>query len=224
MLSNVETGYHLRYEPEFQNIRGKAVVIVGDSAGIGRAVAGLLAGYGARVFFAARTPAELSSALAAVEQEGGEWDGIVVNLSQEVEIQRLFDLASRRMGKIDVLVIPPALNEEGLHLMCMQEAIHRMQSGARIINIEVPGIFPRAEWTAARSMTAALRREANDLGVRVTLIEPGTADYRNLSSASSPISDVLDAKDVAQCVYEILLQPFGSDVIFIPGQFRGPAL
>lgn len=220
MLSNVETGYHLNYNPEFQNIRGKAVVIIGDSAGIGRAVAGLLAGYGARIFFAARTSAELSSALSAVEQEGGEWDGIVVNLSQEDEIRRLFDLAWRRMGRIDVLVIPPAINEEGLQHMCMQEAIHRMHSGARIINIEMPDYFPKSLHTPSRSMTAALRREANEQGIHVTLMEPGTADYRDLRAAS----DGLDAKDVAQYVYESLTQPFGSDVIFVPGKFVGPAL
>ncbi len=106
----------------------------------------------------------------------------------------------------------------------MQEAIHRMQSGARIITIEMPGLFPKVQLSpssmSSRSFSGALRREASELGIHVTLIEPGMSDYRDQKMGS----DVLDANDVAQYVYESLLQPFGSDVIFIPGQFQGPAL
>lgn len=142
MMSDVETRVPLRYRSQIQNMRGKAVVIVGDSAGIGRAAAEMLAEGGARIFFAARTPAELSRALAALEQEGSEWDGIVVNFSQQGEVRHLFDLALHRMGKIDALILPPAANDEGLQRLCEEEATQHLRSGTRIINIETADLLP----------------------------------------------------------------------------------
>lgn len=85
-------------------LSGKVAVITGASTGIGRATFEIFAREGARVVGAARTPAVLDEALAAVKSAGG--DGMVVagDLSLESNCDALIDAAMSTYGKLDILV------------------------------------------------------------------------------------------------------------------------
>ncbi len=126
---------------------------------------------------------------------------------------------------------------EHCHNLCLEEAIKRMHprgeknSAGQIINIHLPPLqipltgpqtsfAPYPSLAEVRRISAALRRQAYELGIQVTLIEPA----ERLDSAPGDASSVLQADDVARCVYDSLIQPFGMDLIFLHGQVQSPLL
>jgi 3-oxoacyl-[acyl-carrier protein] reductase len=244
MLWNVETGIKAQYEPGIMGIRGKTVVIVGNTAGLSQATAALLAQYGAPVFLAADSHTELSRMRNMIARVGGEADGMVVDLCRPEEVQRFFDQAGSWLGHIDAVVSfltmesqPNAsvFRAENQRLACqnmvMQEAIHKIsnKSAGQIIYVgparhamtDQVGRAGRATNAARtpdveRNTAAALRRQAMEMGIRVTLIQPRAGSMDEPGSADS----VLRAEDVAGYVLESLSQPFGVDVIYLPGQLE----
>jgi hypothetical protein len=222
MVSIMDSAYRPRPEVPARLLRGKTVVIAGDAAGVGRATAALLVEKGAKVFFAVRSPTELSAAFADIAKTGGEWDGMVVNFYDPNAIGYFFDQAERRLGKIDVLInalandMLPVTGAPGLpnadqtpQSQCVQEALRRMNNRreSSVINIRVDG---------QANLPAHLRRTAREQGIRMTAIEPGTAAVYGPGNAP----EAARPEDVARCVYDSLIQPFGVDVIFLRGQVQ----
>lgn len=210
MLSNVETGYKLRYGPDAQDLQGKTIIVVGGAANTARLTAAMLASEGARLYIAAATEADLQAALSEVRQIGGEADGQVVDFSSRSAIGRFFDAAENRFGHIHALVNYYALDEtplddpaavEECQNACLQESILHMQ-GEKYC--QVVNIGQGKSGQTGRSITAALRRQAKELGIRVTLIEPGE---------TFPVAYQSEA--IAQCVLDSLVQPYGVDIIFM---------
>lgn len=222
MLSNVETSYKTQFGPDARDIRGMTILVVGDARGIGRITSTLLAEHGAQVFFASQNTSSLKSALETIRQDGGQADGMVIDFNQADAIQRCFEEAERRCGPVLALVSAltgecaqrlPDLPDTEKHLEHLQnaftqEALMRLQgvSRAQIINIGQIKHDP-----AARSQAAGLRRQAGEVGIRVTMIEPGDTQ-----------PDC--AGDVARCVLGSLVQPFGVDAIFLYEQGSQPVL
>jgi NADP-dependent 3-hydroxy acid dehydrogenase YdfG len=231
MISNLLPTHKYPYQSEMQNIRGKAVVIIDDAGGIGCATAALLAEKGAKIFFAAQTPADLNAFLLKVGSVGGDVGGIVVDLSSPEGIQWFFEQAEARLGRIDVLVNHQAFSMNGAPIsrqnLYVQEAMARMpgSGSGHIINVGLPapasplnvidaGFIPVTGPYKPRAVSAALRRKASELGIRVTSIEPG-AGRAEFSAGSQSLAD----EDIARCVYESLIQPHGIDVIVMKGQY-----
>lgn len=203
MLSNVENRSLAQFGPGAEDIRGKTVVVVGDAVGFGREISMQLAAHGACVFLGARDTAELGAALAAIRQAGGEARGMVLDPRHPGSLGQLFALAERSgpvRGVVSCLAWDPDWSD--CQNACTQEAIARLQGKSRAQIIQV-GPAKYAE-DAARGLASALRRQASEQGIRVTLIEPGEG--------------LLDAQDAARCVLDSLIQPFGMDVIFLPAR------
>ena len=233
MLSDTETNERYPYHLEMQNIRGKSIVIVGNISGAGRATALMLAELGAKVFVAARSSEELNLFLTQVSLTGGRADGITVDLCRPESIRRFYEQAERRMGQIDVVVNYLAdgsdlpVDPEACQNLSMQHAIMHMQAQSKghIINVggktpERASLIPVTGKVSARGVAAALRRQANEAGIRVTLISPGAVSARRPSYNEQIISP----EDVARCVYSTLIEPSGGDVVFLHGHFPAQAL
>lgn len=225
MLSNTETNERYPYHLEMQNIRGKSIVIVGDASSAGRATAMMLAELGAKVFVSAQNADELNALLSDLTLAGGRAEGIVVALCRPESVRRFFEEAERRLGRIDVVVNFMAAGDdlpvdpEACQNLSMEQAIMHMQvyGKGHIINLsgrstERASLIPVTGKVSARGVAAALRHQANELGLRVTLIESGFAD------------EELSAGDIARCVYSSLIEPSGGDVIFLNGRFPAHTL
>jgi NAD(P)-dependent dehydrogenase (short-subunit alcohol dehydrogenase family) len=213
MISEIKTSAGLMQNLALQNIQGKVVVIAGGATGLGLATAQFLARRGARVFITAHTQEELSAALQDAPEH--ELSGQVDNSSRPESIKKIFQVVEHTLGSVDILISHAAgmmdqqlIDAESYRNLWMQEAIECMQKRGKghIIHIN-PLSGQIRNWAASsrnHNMAAALRRQARELGIRVTSIEPASQD--------------LAFEEVAQCVYESLVQPFRMDVIFLQAQ------
>jgi NADP-dependent 3-hydroxy acid dehydrogenase YdfG len=209
MLTHVETSVQQPFSQKIKKLQGKTVVIVGDASAIGHATAALLASEGARVHLAASSDSELRKAAAAGANEGGGIDGQVVEPGISAEVRRFFEKAQAWLGHIDAVVSfitlenKPEDDQDMIQLLWTQEAIPylKMDGCGQIIHLDsARNKIQAADALSDRSMVAALRRQARELGIRVTLIEP---DFE--------IGDPRAEDAAAHAVLATLEQPFGVD-------------
>jgi NADP-dependent 3-hydroxy acid dehydrogenase YdfG len=237
------------YLPE--TVAGKNIVITGGTAGIGRATAVLLAQLGANVFIAGRTAEHLENTLkeANEKQYPGKFQGIVADLSTKEGIAELFTEIDQRFTRLDVFINNAALAAEGIdkgsfdewqdvvqsnllnYIACSHEAFTRMKEhkAGHIINVgSMSADIKKAGssvYTATKSgiqgFTESLRKEVNEAGIKVTLIEPGLVgtDMPENSAEEQQQQQqeqkMLKTEDIAAAVYYTLIQPKRCDVVDI---------
>lgn len=232
MFFHIESGRERQHNFEPLSVRGKAVMIVGGATEIGRATASLLAGRGARVFVTANNSTELRAVLKEVCQLGDEVHGMVVHFDHPEDIRQVFDEAERRLGGIDILVnhlgdADICLDAQNCQDWCTEEGIAHMQARGKghIINIGLPvsgqaAAASKIPVTGASSLltsiTSALRRQASELGIRMTTIESGVGSGREPAVGEASLLP----EDIARCVYDSIIQPFPVDLVLVRGRVQ----
>jgi len=238
------------FYPDQQNtVEGLAILVTGGSAGIGRAVASLLARQGANVLITGRDPAHLESALAEIsnQQIKGSIAGITVDLATKEGVEAAFNEVDSRFGKLDVLINNAALAFQSItegvyeeweqvirtnllgYMACTWHAVDKMrpnQSG-HIINIGSMSADVREKGSSVyvgtksgiQGFTETLRKEVNELGIKVSLIEPGgvITELHGMNDEQlkekEEKQEMLLAEDIARAVLYALTQPARCDVV-----------
>ena len=179
------------------NLAGRKAIVTGGTTGIGRAIAVLLASYGAKVFTCGRTPDHLDDALQRIG-EVGEGDGISVDLAKPGDVERFFAAADSYLGGLDIAVINAAVPAESLadtsaedtryqletnfvaYVVTAQQAARRMTAGSDIVFIGSMSAVSRggssiyvAAKTGVQGFATSLRQELAERDIKVGLIEPG---------------------------------------------------
>jgi NAD(P)-dependent dehydrogenase (short-subunit alcohol dehydrogenase family) len=85
------------------HFKGKVVVITGAGSGMGRSMANLFAGHGAKVVAGDWHAASLDEVVAEVRAAGGEITGVQGNVAVKEDCERLIDSAVATYGGVDVL-------------------------------------------------------------------------------------------------------------------------
>lgn len=230
-------------------LKGKRVLITGGSTGVGRATASLLAAEGCRVFICGRDPNHLQDAIAAVTAEGGDIGGIAIDVGDEEGIESLFNAVDAWMGGLDILVLNAGVGAHGeltsmthkecrhvvavnlvSYICCALEAFKRMkgQGGQVIMTGSMSAEVFEGEASVyvstkagIRGFAYSLRKEANPLGIRVSLIEPGTIGSDMVDESPEEQRRMqeelrmLNAEDVARSILFVLSQPERCDIIKI---------
>ncbi len=199
-------------------LEGKVAVITGASTGIGLATAQRFVSEGASVYITGRRQRELD---AAVRQIGENVTGVLSDVSNLADLDRLYTLVQQQHGKIDVLFanagggeLAPlgAISEEhfdktfstnvkGL-LFSVQKALPLLQDGSSIILTASTTSIKGGEASSVYSATkAAVRSFARtwtiDLKarkIRVNAISPGpinTPGLRGLGQTKEQSEQIL---------------------------------
>jgi len=231
-----------------QNIDRKRIVITGGTTGIGKATAILLASLGGHVFVFGRDEADFQKAIEDIKaQAEGNVFGITGDISKKEDVQLICKEIDNTLGGIDILINNAALPAEGItdedydnikyvletnvlgYMAFTKEAILRMkdQKSGHIVNIGSMSAETRgkkstvyvATKSAIRGFSTSLRKEINELGIKVSLIEPGavTSDMQSapLEEQKEKIKkmEMLEAEDIAMSVLFCLSQPKRCDIV-----------
>lgn len=188
-----------------RNISGKKIVVTGGTTGIGREIAILLTALGGHCMICGRNQPQVDETIMAANSQDstGLCEGIIADLTNADDIVNLFEVVDQQLGGIDVLINNAALGygsvTEGsyqdwdyiirtnltAYLACAHQAIKRQNPGnGHIINVGSMSADVREEGSsvyvatksAIQGFSESLRREVNNMGIKVTLIEPGAVD------------------------------------------------
>jgi len=181
-------------------LKGKTALVTGASAGIGRAIATGLSAEGVRVCVAARRAALLEQLAEEISSNGCETPVIAtVDLLQPEEPARLAQIATEKLGHIDILINAAGGSEEGEWMAAPDDRweqtmtlnftqIRRLtlaivpgmieQNWGRIINItgkaepaKLLGVHPAK--SAVHNFAKGLSREVAKHNITVNSIPPG---------------------------------------------------
>jgi NADP-dependent 3-hydroxy acid dehydrogenase YdfG len=181
-------------------LAGRVGVVTGASAGIGAALARVLAGAGMTVVLGARREDRLATLVDEIARAGGRADGLPTDVRDETQVTRLVDAAVERHGRLDALVNNAAVgalgtiaegrtddwramvdtNLLGPLFACRAALRHMLARGAGdIVNVSSASV--RAGWpylgvyaatkAGLETLSAALRAEVASAGIRVMTIE-----------------------------------------------------
>jgi NAD(P)-dependent dehydrogenase (short-subunit alcohol dehydrogenase family) len=177
------------------NTIAKTVLVTGASSGIGRAIALRLAKQGWRVFGTSRSggggPEDVEMIACDVDTDASVARAVAAAAVHTGGIDALVNSAGRAlMGAIEDTSIAEAraqMETNFFGVLRVTRAVlplMRAQGGGHIVNISslsgvfgtpYSGIYSAAKF-AVEGMSEALRLEARQFGIRVTLVEPG--DFR----------------------------------------------
>jgi NAD(P)-dependent dehydrogenase (short-subunit alcohol dehydrogenase family) len=191
---------------ETSELSGRQVLITGGTTGIGRELALQIAGLGGKVFISGTDEQHLTDTIGdSGEERTGGVQGITADMSTNDGITQLFEEADKYFdGELDVLINNAAVAYNSAmdgsyadwkrvvdinllgYIACTNEAAKRMMKNGRghIVLIGSMSADVREQgssvYVATKSgiqgFAESLRKEVNEKGIRVTLIEPGAVD------------------------------------------------
>ncbi|HUT66762.1 MAG TPA: SDR family oxidoreductase [Spirochaetota bacterium] len=213
------------------DLKDRVALVTGASRGIGRSISIALASHGARVVLSSRS----EKGLQEVKREIGEAAVIPADLSKKEDIDSLFSSVSEEFGRLDILVNNAgigyfgkladfsiedfdrimAVNLRGTYLCC-QQAMRLMipKRKGHIINMSsvvgFKGYQNQSAYTASKhglmGLTKSLAVEAQEYGIRVSVICPGVVDTDFGKVARPDLDDsvLIPPEDIANTVLYLL--------------------
>ncbi len=208
----------------------KTALVTGATGGIGGAIARALHKQGATVAVSGRQKDKLDKLAAEL---GSRVHVLPCDLADKAQVANLIDQAIATLGRLDILVNNAGLTKDNLFMVMKDEqwdeviavnltstfmlmraaarAMMRAKTGyGRIVNISsVSGIIGnpgQGNYAASKAgmigMSKSLAREVASRGITVNCIAPGFI--------STPMTDVLNEKQVAMVKDAIPAQKFGT--------------
>lgn len=198
----------------------RVAVITGATKGIGREIALELARSGASIVAIGTDAAALEEVVAAVQHQNGSALGISANIALPEDIERIFEEAMVRFGRVDILVNNAGITKDGLLLrmkdddwdavmnvnlkgafLCSRAAAKIMtkQRYGRIINITSVvgqmGNSGQANYCASKAgligLTKSVARELAKRNITVNAVAPGFIETAMTASLSEKVREEL---------------------------------
>ena len=199
-------------------LKDKIAIITGAANGIGLAAAHKFAREGAVAVICDLDPAQVSAAVAAVEAEGGQAEGHVVNVADRGTVDMMVAAVMARFGRVDILANNAGITRDA-RLVKMTEAqfdavidvnlkgvFHCTQAVADIMSAQgagsivntasisgTHGNFGQTNYAAAKAgvigMTMTWARELGPRNVRVNAVVPGSVQTAILDTVPEHVLD-----------------------------------
>jgi NADP-dependent 3-hydroxy acid dehydrogenase YdfG len=243
---------------EVGGVDGLAGIVTGAGSGIGEGCAIAMAAAGARVVLADLEDDRLQRVVEAIHAAGGEAVAQVADVRDWPSVEAVAGRCVETFGSLDFVVANAGIGDyssldEGdperwrrvvetnllgvLHTVRASFPMMRQQgSGSIVLMASIAGrqtwvgepVYIATKW-AVVGLGWALRKEALEHGVRVTMIEPGIVDTPLVRSTEQGRSELerlaaLSADDVARAVVFAIGQPPGVAVTELMITPVGPEL
>jgi NADP-dependent 3-hydroxy acid dehydrogenase YdfG len=230
-------------DANFVRLRGLSGVVTGAGRGIGEASARLLAANGANVLLSDVDADLLAEAVSGIVASGGVASARTSDVRDWAAVEALIAGCVERHGAIDFIVANAGIGDYSALdtgdperwravietnllgvLHTVRAAFPRMRERGRGDIVLMASIAGRQTWVgepvyiatkwAVVGLGWALRKEALEHGVRVTMIEPGMVDTPLVRSTREGRSELerfaaLGVEDVARAVAFAIAQPEG---------------
>lgn len=186
-------------------LSGKTIVITGGSSGIGRATALRCAEDGAKVLVAARSEDKLKSVVSEIDALGGEGYLFAVDVTDPVQVRKMFEYANESMGCVDIVFNNAGLgfvkriyelsddeiqkmisvNVLGISYVAKYAAqLFKAQGRGHLINTSsLAGLITVPQWSvycatkwAVTGLTDAIRQELKPFNIKVSSLHPGAVN------------------------------------------------
>lgn len=237
------------FKYEMEDVKGRSVLVTGGTTGIGRSIAILLAQRGARVMIFGRHQQELDESMRDLQTVSGEVYGLTADSSKIEDAERVFQEVDHRFGGLDILVCNAALPAGSVvdtawdeinyviqtnllgYMYFVKLAAERMKAQGRghIVIIGSMSAVVAEKGSSVYVATKAglhgfaqsLRKEINEMGIKVSLIEPGEVgsdmNPRTPEEQRKAQDEMMQmrSEDIAASVYYVLTQPARVDVVLV---------
>jgi len=152
-------------------LSGRVALVVGGGSGIGQAGAEGLAAHGAHVVVADITGDDAQGVAARIEAAGGKASALPIDVRDTGAVERMVAAVAQEHGRLDVLLMTPAVNLRKRLLDYTDEEFDR------VIELNLKGTF-RVARACARVM--AERKTGSIIlmaSIRAVTVEPGQSIY-----------------------------------------------
>lgn len=157
-------------------MKDKVAVITGASRGIGRSIALILAGEGAKIVVSARNSAELEKLVAEISEKGGEAIAVAGDVAVTADADRLVDAAVAAYGRLDILVNNAGITRDGLLLRMKDE------DWDAVLNVNLKGAFL---CTRAAAKVMSKQRYGRIINISSVVGEMGNAGQANYCASKA---------------------------------------
>ena len=214
---------------------GKVVLVTGGGRGIGKGIARGMVKEGASVVISGRSADTLETAKAELDALGGRVLPVQADVTDEQQVEKLFQAVMGEFGRLDVLVNNAGafdggpLDELSLEawnrviatnltgpFLCTRAAfkIMKAQGGGRIINvssISAQRVRPRsAPYSASKhgvwGLTQVTALEGRDHNIAASCLYPGNTRVER-ASATTSVEPNMSVDELAQAAVWMALMP-----------------
>lgn len=193
-----------------KRLEGKTALITGSDSGIGQATAVEFAKEGANLVITYHTDEEgAKKTLQKVKEAGG--DGIItkVDVTEEKEVEKMFDKAIEKFGSVDILMNNAAINGQGIKVEDLTT-----EEWDRAIKTNLYGyFFCIRRFIKIRKNDGGKGKIINVSSVHEEIPAPGTADYCSSKGAVKMLTRTL-ALELAE--YQINVNNIAPGMILTP--------
>lgn len=182
------------------NLSGRTALVVGAASGIGRASAGVLAAFGARVVCADVNAAGAETVAAEVRAQGAEASAMALDMRDAAQVVALLDQLEAS-HPLDVLVSTPSINVRKPFLQITDEEFDR------VIGLNLKGTFTLMRETARRM---AGRKRGSIIvfsSIRADVVEPGQSVYAATKAGTRQLAKTLASELGTQGVRVNIIAP-----------------
>lgn len=153
------------------DLSGRVALVTGSSQGIGLALAGGLAAYGARVVLNGRDPGKLDRAVATLQAEGHSVAAVPFDVTDGQSVAAGVDRVEAEFGPIDILI-----NNAGMQFRTPLEN-YPADRWEQLLATNVSSVFYVGQAVARHMIARGRGKIVNIASVQAELARPGIAPY-----------------------------------------------